>query len=133
MVVYPKKNPIWYFDSSGNFITDKNNQSMSLLYSFIMYDPENKLIIPISEFVTTSHTILNISKYLLSIKSIINANTKKDDIQLSKLVVTDFSWALINSVLNIFNNCNTNQYLALCFDYLVLNPQSHNLLSVFPV
>lgn len=34
-------------------------------------------------------------------------------------IVTDFSWALISSCLNVFNGCNINSYLNVCYKIIV--------------
>jgi hypothetical protein len=76
----------------------------------VSHDKDNQVIFPIAEFLTTAHDSLTISKYLLSIKH----HLKESDYESTvRIVVTDFSWALMNSVINIFNGCTIMAYLNL--------------------
>ncbi len=47
-----------------------DSQNHQYLYTIVSHDVANKKILPIEEFITSSHNILSISKYLLSIKSL---------------------------------------------------------------
>jgi hypothetical protein len=81
----------------------------------VSHDKDNQVIFPIAEFLTTAHDSLTISKYLLSIKH----HLKESDYESTvRIVVTDFSWALMNSVINIFNGCTIMAYLTWCYDHL---------------
>ena len=107
--------PILYYDATGSILKDVNRQKKPFLYSLVMHDSENEKIIPFAELMTTSHLQSNITKYLLSIKNKFDEN----DILLPKIIVTDFSWALINSVCIIFNNCPVGEYLNWCYEKLI--------------
>ena len=107
--------PILYFDATGSILKDVKRQKKPFLYSLVMHDSETESIIPLAEFMTTSHLQSNITKYLLSIKNKFDEN----DILLPKIIVTDFSWALINSVCIIFNNCSLGEYLNWCYEELL--------------
>ena len=116
-----KKYPIIFFDATGNVHQDIKNQSKPLLYSMVFRDLNKKLIVPLAEFLTTSHDQINISKFLLSIKS------KLDNNEVPKIVVTDMSWALMNSIMFTFNQCTISNYLSWCFNYLYKQSQINNL------
>ena len=77
-----------------------------LLYSIVLHDQKNRQIISLSDFVTDCNKTTSISKYLYTIKHILEQ---------PNIIVTDQSWALINASLEIFNRCNINQYLNWCF------------------
>lgn len=119
-----KFNPIWFFDSTGSIYHDINNQKKPYLYSLISHDPKNHQFIPVAEFVTTSHNVTNISKYLLAIKS----NLEILNNPISPIVVTDFSFALINSVMDIFNKFDLHKYLILCYE-LIVNKNIRNFFT----
>ena len=112
-----KKNPFWYFDATGNILTKILRQNQPFLYSITVNDSENKIIIPISEFITTRHDSLSISKYLLSIKNTFENYAKHSSekpilFPFAPIIITDHSWALINSILFTFNNnCSIESYL----------------------
>ena len=97
------------------------------MYSIVCHDTANKKIIPIVEWFTNSHTASNLAKYLYIVKKAIQTNThyihksseKKMNFTLPRLLVVDFSWPLINSVMEIFNNCTISDYLKWTFDVLV--------------
>ena len=81
-----------------------------------MHDKKTKQIVPIAEFVTTSQTQVSISGYLNIIRNILQANiTSKKKFSFAPIFVSDFSWAIINSVLDVFNRCNIMQYIKHCF------------------
>ena len=88
----------------------KINNKESLLYSIVSYDRINQQIISISDFVTNCNKSTSISKYLHSIKNLLEQ---------PKIIVTDQSLALINSSLEIFNQVNINQYLNWCFEITI--------------
>ncbi|RMZ97514.1 hypothetical protein BpHYR1_011166, partial [Brachionus plicatilis] len=96
--------PVWFFDATGSIYNDISYQKKPFLYSFTAHDKEKKNVLPISEFVTTSHNVLNISKYVLSIK------TTMDFVKqyIALIIVTDFSFALINSIMETFNHLDLN-------------------------
>ena len=113
---------VWFFDATGSVIAKLRGQSMPFLYSIVCYDEENKIYIPVCEFLTTLHTQSNITRYLTTF----NYYFKKTADQIPgltqpKIIVTDFSWALINSALKTFNNFEPVQYLIFVFSRIIQN------------
>ena len=85
-----------------------------------MHDRIEKKILPLAEFVTTSHIADNISEFLNIIKNqIISKIPKRLPFRLAPIIVTDFGWVLINSVMNSFNNSNIKRYIDWCFKILL--------------
>jgi hypothetical protein len=117
--IVQKRNPIWYFDSTGSIIKKIDKQKNPFLYSFVCHDTDNMTIFPVADFVTTSHTSLNISCFIFRIKKIFDSQALHTF--LPQTIVTDFSWALINSVMDAINNCSLSDYLELCFDAIFNN------------
>jgi hypothetical protein len=127
-----ERHPIWYFDATGSVMKKIGRQSMPYLYSIVCHDAFTKSIIPVAEFFTTSHSSLSITNELNFIRdTLITKIVSIKKKPLASVVVTDFSWALINAVINSFNKCSILQYLNWSFDYLVLKKQ--NLANVMPV
>ena len=116
-------NPIWFFDATGSILADVPLNNSPLLYSIVCYDNDTNSIIPIAEFFTTCQEATTICQFLLVIKNKIEMYISGKKFAIAPVIVTDCSWTLINSVLNIFNQCNINQYLDWCFDFIVLRKQ----------
>lgn len=87
-----------------------------------MHDTKNNQLVPITEFLTTSNDTNSISKFLFSFRKIIEQNSlNRSEFIFSPIIVTDFSWALIKSIMDIFNNCSITNYLTWTYDLLVKN------------
>ena len=114
-----KNNPVIYFDSSGSILHKVENQKQIYLYSLVAYDFTTRVIIPIAEFHTTSHTASSISGYLFQIKEIFNESNGDDETyNIFPVVVMDQSFALMISILKIFNNCELIEYINWCYKVL---------------
>jgi hypothetical protein len=129
------RNPIWNFDATGSILKPIKNQKKPYLYSIVSYDPQNHINIPFCEWFSTSHSQSSISQFLFTLKNILlkyaSISTKKLLFKFAPIVVTDFSFALLNSVLVVFN-CEMRRrtddnkhemlvYLEIAFELLVLN------------
>lgn len=117
---------MWYFDATGTIHKNIANEKKPFYYSIVIHDVKKKAFFPFSEFVTTAQDQITISKYLGLIKNKINKEMYPD------IVVVDQSWALINSILLTFNNCNVTEYLKFCFQRLFLK-DSFNVSKEFAV
>lgn len=112
-------NPIWYFDATGSVICDILGEKTPLLYSMVCHDTETKTILPVFEFITTSHSEDSLAKFLSSLRRRLRREIPSQKyFSLAPIVVMDFSWASINSVLDAFNLCNIDQYIRWSFDVL---------------
>ena len=96
--IIKNKNPIWYFDSTGNIIKRVNDQKLPYYYSIVCHDNEFKQIIEIYSFVTTNQNVQSVSKYLDYVSCLYDFLK----IPIAPIFVVDFSWVLINSILRIF-------------------------------
>ena len=112
-------NPVWFFDATGSILADVPLNNSPLLYSIVCYDNDTNSIIPVAEFFTTCQETTTICQFLMVIKNKIEMYTSGKKFAIAPVIITDCSWTLINSVLNIFNQCNINQYLDWCFDFVV--------------
>ncbi len=112
-------NPVWYFDATGSIITDILGEKTPLLYSMVCHDTVTETIIPVYEFITTSHSEDNLAKFLGSLRRKFRREIPSQKyFSLAPIVVMDFSWASINAVLDAFNLCNIDQYIRWSFDVL---------------
>ncbi|CAF0888839.1 unnamed protein product [Brachionus calyciflorus] len=110
-----KHSPVWHLDATGGIHIDIDSQKKPFFYSMVFHDRKNKIILPIGEFISTDNTMRSISKFLRNIYEILKENNKGTESSIAPIIVTDFSWALMNSVLNVFNNMDMNEYLEWCF------------------
>ena len=134
-LIIQESNPIWYFDATGSIIKKVRNQIMPFLYSIVMHDKKNKSIIPVAEFISSCQNETWISHNLYFIKSIFLHNIiEKNKFKLAPLMVTDFCFALINSIHSAFNGCSLLQYLVWTHDYLMkkrLDLKNHILVRTY--
>ena len=70
-------NQLWNFDATGSIIKNVRNQKAPNLYSLVVHDIIEKKVIPVAEFITTSHTINSIASNLTKIKEILESNITK--------------------------------------------------------
>ena len=126
-----EKFPIWHIDATGGIIKNIQGQPKPFLYSIVCHDKEKQLIFPICEFFTTANTAKSISSYFADFKlELLKKVPKSKLFQFAPLIVTDFSWGLINAVMQTFNNCSTNIYINWCFDILLNSANSIILATV---
>jgi hypothetical protein len=122
---------IWYLDATGNILNKVKRQKAPFLYSLVFHDKRKHLILPIAEFVTTANDSGSISSYLSIIKLELERTIPKNlSFQIAPIIVTDFSWALINSVMQVFNNVEADVYINWCFEILFKKQDSVIILSI---
>jgi hypothetical protein len=122
--------PVWFFDATGSIIRNIPNQKTPYLYSIVMHDFIKNKIIPMSEFVSTEHNTISISHKLFYIKKSIESYSTTDGFIQPKVIVVDFSWALLNSILDVFCNQKIGMYLLYCFQRLVVNANTKELITI---
>ena len=123
--------PIWYFDATGSVHKQIKSQPKPFFYSLVFHDQKTKSIIPLAEFVTTDRSSSNISKYLAHIFNLIDNHAGINCKRVAPIIVTDFSWALIYSVLKEFNSSTIINYLNWCFQILVYYQNNQNISNLF--
>lgn len=114
-------NSIWFFDATGNIHRDINKQKKPFYYSLVCHDTNLKSIVPVAEFLTTANDQVTIGKYLSDIRLIFEKNSSKN--MLPSIIVTDNGWALMNSVLSSFNDCDMKQYINWCYCFVHGRPE----------
>jgi hypothetical protein len=120
-LIIQQQNPIWYFDATSNINKKLPLQKDPDFYAMVCHDKQNRQLIPLFEFVTTDQTEFSINIYLQKAKNLIKQTQTlpKNMFIIAPIIVVDFSWAMINSINNSFNNCSTLQYLHWTFDVLI--------------
>ena len=84
-----------------------------------MHDKSNKFICPLADFFTTGHDMKTIASYFQIIKDNLQKFISRRYFQFSPIIVTDFSWALINAVIRSFNNTTFSVYINWCSNILI--------------
>ena len=84
-----------------------------------MHDKINKFIYPIAKFFTTGHDSQTISSYLNLIKDSLEKKIPKKSFQWAPIIVTDFSWDIINAACSTLNNLSIEFYISWSYDILI--------------
>ena len=109
-------NPVWYFDCTGYVIRSNEKGQKIYLYSLVIHDRQTQTEIPIGEFLNTAQDQDTIATLLFRINLHIQNNmSEKCPFKCAPIVVTDFSWALLNATHRVFNSCDVLQYLNYCY------------------
>jgi hypothetical protein len=126
------KNPVWYIDATGSIHKKLNFQKAPFLYSAVCNDIKNKQTISVFEFVTTSHTSESISKFITFAVNRIKQNPGKMQLfSLAPIVVMDFSFAILNGVLNSINKCSLTEYIQFCYELIFNNKTDLKMYPTF--
>lgn len=95
-------------------------KTQPFLYSIVCHDFNTKCIVPVFEFITTEHTEDSVGSYLYMAKKLLQRHINSNaSFKWGSVIVMDFSWPLINAVLDNFLVSTFTQYLLWCFDVLV--------------
>ena len=109
-------NAVWFIDATSNIHRKIKDQKRVFLYSIVAHDVFKKNYVNVADFITTRHTSINLTKYFLDIFYLIQASNAI----LAPIIVIDFSWALLISLMKAINNCDLIAYLDWSYDMLVL-------------
>jgi len=119
------ENPVWHIDATGGIIKKIDGQKKPYLYSIVVHDRDKKLIFPFSEFFTTANDAKSIASDFFDIKlEFIKKIRRCELFQFAPILVTDFSWGLINAVMGTFNNCTSAISLNWCFEIIFKNQKA---------
>lgn len=124
-----KINSIWFFDATGLIHRQINRQPKPFFYSICSHDTQKEIIVPVAEFVTTSNDQISIGNYLRELKMKLEIGTSKN--VLPRIIVTDMGWALINAIMQVFNNCDMTGYLEWCSDYLFFDEKTSAEMTIY--
>jgi hypothetical protein len=103
------------------------------MYSIVAHDPttNSKNILSVADFFNSNHSSYSINKYLISIKHTLLKVSGTKSI-LPSIIVTDHSFALMNSVVQTFDNCSLLEYLHYVFELLHNETSKKTIESVLP-
>ena len=104
-------------DATGNVSKTKGCNKRQFYYSMVFRSELSNEIVPLIEFLSSSHDIENLSN-LLSLSS---RSLKKHSSQESHVdtIITDFSFALMNAATLAFNKMNLFSYLETCHKKII--------------
>jgi len=108
-------NAVWYVDATSNIHRKVQGQKRIFLYTIAAHDALKKTIVNVADFITTSHTSSNLTKYFADIFNVF----EKTKVIIAPVIVIDFSWALLISLMKSTNNCEPLHYLLWTYDMLV--------------
>ncbi len=102
-------NTTLYLDATGGIVSKIPNQAKKVLYYALVLprDGSSKPPLPVTEMLTNKHNVPNISSWLLKF---VHSVSKLTSVRVHR-IETDFSWALIQSVLVSFNKENVDTFL----------------------
>jgi len=100
---------IAHFDATGSIVRKPRDIYCKRIMYYVMVIKKGESIIPIVEMITSEHDIPSICILLKRYRHFIETNRRKWP--LFKVVVVDWSWALINSLMNEWNRLDVTDYL----------------------
>ena len=110
-------NAVLYFDATGSIVQKIPGQNHRIfLYSMVMQNPiEGRSALPIAEFLSNDHHSSEIRHFL----GVFCNNVKQlSSNYVPRQVETDLSWAMIQGVLQAFNEHNAKAYLDYIWDVI---------------
>lgn len=111
------ENPVLYFDATGSLPkVPKGTRKKCYYYCGVIQIKQLGRVCPIFEFILNNHDATTIGYSLINFKSFCTRNNVKWPP--FKLIVTDFSFALINSVMIFWNGLTLLKYLSNSYENL---------------
>ena len=105
-----KKKCFLYFDATGSVVKKiKPCTKRVLYYALVAKVNKETPAIPIAEFLTSSHTVIDINYFLSRVEQAAARVSVK--FKTPNKVETDYSWALIHSTIQTFNKMTTSKYM----------------------
>ena len=105
-------------DATGGVVRKVPGQNKRMLhYSIVSGGEDREPALPLGEMMTNDHCTASISNFLLVLQRDYK-KVKNKALQPQK-VESDFSWAIIHSVLLTFDHCDISAYLTGAWDYLM--------------
>lgn len=114
---------VLYLDATGNIVRGlRGIKKRFLLYTIVK--PSCNGPIPVADMITSSHDTFSISTFLNNFilsaaRHVKLSNSFLFNTSVCQLVVTDFSWAIIHSVLRSLVGTDIDHYLQTMFDALI--------------
>lgn len=113
-----KCQPVLHFDSTGSiFKKPKYDSKAPFYYAGVINVSKTNRICPVFEMVSCSHDTASIGLLLIKFKSYVHQNKLKWP--LFKHVVTDFSFALLNSICYYWNNMSLEDYINATYQHVI--------------
>lgn len=103
-----KTDIIYHFDSTGSVVRKPNDIKCKRVYYYVIVVNKNNTILPIAEMVTAVHDTNAISIFLKTFRHFVRT---KHLFWPCSVIVVDWSWALMNSLMNELNKMTVSEYL----------------------
>ena len=109
-----KKQPlIVHFDGTGGIVRKPRELQSKRIYNYDLVVRLRESILVIAELITSEHDQLSISTFFKYYRDFVEDHTPWP---FFKIICTDWSWALMNSIFESWNNTNVTQYLHHLYD-----------------
>ena len=102
-----------YFDSTGSIIRPPHNVTCKRMQLYSMVFVKGEVTLPIAEMITSEHTVFSVTSFLKNYVEFLR--TEKWKLPIAKVIVTDWCWALMHSILDVFINTDIKSYLQKCY------------------
>jgi hypothetical protein len=107
---------VLHIDATGSVVTMVNDQPKPLYYCALL-STANQSALPAFEFITCDNSATAIQSHFEVFNRHVRIVNNGKPV-FPPCVVTDFSWALINSCLTAFNRCSASTYVKRCYKLL---------------
>lgn len=125
---------ILYIDATGGIIRPPNPKSKTIYYYALIFpikfsdrDPNSPF--PLSDFVSASHSHETIGEWLRAVKK--NLEREVSRRPLIDGIVTDFSFAQINALVEVFNGVDVVEYLKICYSKMKNEKEKEHFTYIF--
>jgi hypothetical protein len=113
---------ILFLDATGSIVRSPichNHPGKSLLY-YAGVISAHESIVPMFEFISSSHDVQTVTRALLKYRTFLTEECKFLHLKwpVFGIVVTDYSWVLIRSVLSAFNNMGLIDYMEIVCQHM---------------
>ena len=102
------KNGILHMDSTGSVVRKPTGIICKRIFYYAIVMKSGESILPVAEMISAQHDVPSISVFLKRYRHFVESSIHKWPF---KMVVVDWSWALINSVMKEWNNTSITEYL----------------------
>ena len=116
-----------FVDATGN-ISSSKGKSRQFYYSGAFKSKKNNFTIPAFEFISSKHDIASLGSQMKFFAR--DLSLRANNSTPVKIVVTDFSFAIMNSVSLAFNDCSLLIYLDMIFKLIAKGENAYNNLTI---
>ena len=106
-----EKRCVLHLDSTGSLVANINQEKTKKIfyYALVLEDCSRKISVPVGEMITNNHTIPSVTSFLMNIRHAFL--TRKAKLVNPRRIETDFSYTLMQAVVQTFNSENLASYI----------------------